>query len=236
VRPSDALELAVAFAPTFGPFLRGTLEREHGRSINIETLQVGSPVYYAETPYGPLPEDIHRGLRNAYGPYYMVYLVSPDGTPVLVVAVSGITEAGVENGRVKLPLNFGGDFYVEAVRLGEGFAKPLSPEQALRRAGEATGARVTAVPALFGPDDTHHAVHARWKVALDRPVAVRSRTAGYTRHVRDLYVGLRGEFFVPLAVQPTEVTRVDFQTQRTLRVPVHPDRPVAFESVTISNP
>lgn len=236
VSPDRARELALAFARTFGPSLRGTFERQHGRPIDFETLRVGSPAYYAETPYEPLPEHVHPGIRNGYGPYYMLYLVSPDGTPALIVAISGNTEARIEDGRVRFPLNYGNDFYAEGVRLGEGFAKPLSPEQAVRRVGEATGFPVAALPGLFRPDHEHHAVHARWKVTLERPVTVRSRTSGNTRQVRELYVGLRGEFFVPSAIQPAEHNFPDFMTKTTLRVPVRPGHPVAFESVTLSNP
>jgi hypothetical protein len=236
VSPKRAQELALAFARTFGPYFRGTFEREHGQSINLETLQVGSPAYYAETPFRLLPEDVHPGLRNWYGPYYMVYLASPDGTPVLVVGVSGSTEAWIENGRLRFPLQYGNDFYTEGVRLGEGFAKPLSPEQAVRRVGEATGVPVSALPELFRPDHEHHPVFARWKVTLDRPVAVRSQASQSTQQVRELYVGLRGEFSVPSAVQPAELNDSDFMTKTTIRVPVRADRPVAFEPVTISNP
>lgn len=236
VSPRRAQELALAFARTFGPYFLGTFEREHGQSISLETLQVGSPAYYAETPFGSLPEDVHPGLRNVYGPYYMVYLVSPDGAPVLVVGVSGSTEAWIKNGRLRFPLQYGADFYTEGVRLGEGFAKPLSPEQAVRRVGEGTGVPVSALPQLFRPDHGYHPVFARWKVTLDRPIAVRGRNSESTQQVRELYVGLRGEFSVPSAVQPKEHTRVDFMTKRTLRVPVHPDHPVAFEPVALSNP
>lgn len=146
VSPEKAKELALVFARRFGPSFRVTWERQHGREIDLESLRVASPVYYAETPFAPLPPDVHPAYRNRYGPWYMVYLASPDGTPALLVAVVANTGAWIENGRIRFPLNYGNEFYVEGVRLGQGFSKPPTPELAVRRVSEATGALV--VPSL----------------------------------------------------------------------------------------
>ncbi|MEW5927549.1 MAG: hypothetical protein AB1941_08690 [Gemmatimonadota bacterium] len=235
VSPDGAREMALAFARTFGPSLRGTLERQHGRPIDFDRLHVGSPAYFAATPYEPLPPDVHPGLRNAYGPYYLLYLAAADDVPALVVAISASTEAWIENGRVRLPLNYGNDFYVEGVALGDGFVKPLSPEQAVRRVGEATGARITAVPELLLPHHDYHAVYARWRVTLDRPVAARSRGTGEVHQMRELYVGRRGEFFTPSPVQPGEHARTNPGTGRSVHVVVKRGSPVAFEPVDVAN-
>ncbi|HYR07939.1 MAG TPA: hypothetical protein VEQ60_09230 [Longimicrobium sp.] len=234
VSPDEAKELALVFARRFGPSFRVTWERQHGREIDFESLRVGSPAYYAETPFASLPSDVHPAYHNLYGPYYMVYLVSADGTPALIVAVAANTGAWIEGGRIRFPVNYGNDFYVEGVRLGQGFYKPLSPETAVRRASESTGARVAAVPELQAPDEDYHPVHARWKVTLDRPVAARTRGSAQHQRVREVYVGLRGEFSVPAAVQPTERFRRNSATGGTLHVRIVPGRPVAFEAVTLS--
>lgn len=235
VSPDRAREMAVAFARTFGPSLRGSLERQHGRPIDFDRLRVGSPPYFAATPYEPLSQDVHPGLRNHYGPYYLIYLVAPDDAPALVVAISGSTEAWIENGRVRLPLNYGADFHVEGVAPGAGFATPLSPEQAVRRVGEATGARITAVPELLLADREYNPFHSRWRVTLDRPVVARTRGTGDGRQLRDVYVGLRGEFFTPVAVQPGEHTRSNPGAGNPVRIAAKPGSPVAFEPITIAN-
>lgn len=234
VSPDGAREMALAFARTFGPSLRGTLERQHGRPIDFDRLHVGSPAYFAATPYEPLPADVHPGLRNAYGPYYLLYLAAADDVPALVVAISASTEAWVENGRVRLPLNYGADFHVEGVGLGDGFVKPLSPEQAVRRLGEASGAQATAIPELLLPDHEHSPFFARWKVSLDRPIAARSRGNGEARRLREIYVGLRGEYFAPSAVQPGEHSRVNPETGGIVRIPNRAGSPVEFEPVILS--
>lgn len=234
VSPEEARELALVFARRFGPSFRVTWERQHGREIDLDRLRVGSPVYYAETPFAPLPPDVHPAYRNRYGPWYMLYLVAPDGTPALLVAVAANTGAWIENGRVRFPLNYGSDFYVEGVRLGQGFYKPLTPELAVRQVSEATGALVAAMPELRAPGAGYHPVHARWKVTLDRPVAARVHRSAQVQRVRQVYVGLRGAFSIPSAVQPADLVRPNTPTGGTLRIRILPDHAVEFEEITIS--
>jgi len=233
VNPEGAKALALAFTRTFGPYFRTTLEKQHGREIDVDRLGIASPVYYADTPFGPLPEDIHPAYRNGYGPYYIVYLASTDGAPAVVIAVAAHSEAKVEDGRITFPVNYGNDFYLEGVPLGEGFAMPLSPEQAVRRISEVTGARAAAVPELWRPNQGWHPVHSRWRVILDRPVAVQTRGSGQVQQVREIYVGLRGEFSVPSAVQPTGLVKPNIVTGGSVHVPIRSGRPVEFEAVSL---
>lgn len=234
VSPDEAKELALVFARRFGPHLRPTLERQHGGKIDFESLRVGSPAYFAESAFAPPEGDVHPAHRNQYGPYYMIYLVSLDGTPTLVVGVAANTGAWIENGRIRFPLHYGSDFYAEGVRRGEGFYKPLSPEQAVKRVSEATGALAAAVPELRAPDEEWHVVHSPWRVALNRPVVARAQGSSHVRQVREVYVGLRGAFSIPSAVQPTERVHPNAVTGGNVHVRILPDRPVAFEAVTLS--
>ncbi|HEV2149396.1 MAG TPA: hypothetical protein VGR37_18480 [Longimicrobiaceae bacterium] len=236
ITPQRAAELALAYARSFAPYIRGYLEGDHGREIDFDALRVGSPAYYAATAYEPVPDDAHPGVRNAYGPYYLVYLSSPDGTPVLSVAVAAYTEAWIENGHLWLPPRSGADVFAVGVPRGQGFTMPLSPEQAVRRVGELTGSRAAAVPELLLADRDFHPQHARWKVTLDRPVQVLSRANGQARLAREIYVGLRGSLTVPAATQPTEVTVFDSPERGMIRVTISPERPVAFEPITPANP
>lgn len=123
----------------------------------------------------------------------------------------------------------------KALPWGDGFVKPLSPEQAVRRVGEATGARVTAVPELLLPDHDYNPFFARWKVTLDHTVVARSRGNGETRQLREIYVGLRGEFSTPSATQPGDHVRTNPGTGTTVRIATGAGNPVAFEPVTVAN-
>lgn len=231
--PEQAAEMAVVFARTFGPYIRGYLETDHGRSIDFEALRVGSPVYYSATPYEPPPADVNPALRNLTGPSYLVYLVSPEGTPVLMVSMAAYTEVRVEAGRLRFPREYGNDFEAHGVPLGRGFVMPVSPERAVEIVARATGGRAASVPELVMADLDYMPVHSRWKVTLDRAVSARGRS-GRMRPVREVYVGLRSELTIPLEDQPQERMVFDSRANRSVRLSVRPGRPVAFEPVTLS--
>lgn len=236
ISPERAAELAVAYARSSALYIRGYLERDHGQKIDFHTLRVGSPAYYAATPYQSVPADVHPGVRNEHGPYYLVYLVSPDGAPVLNVAVAAYTEAFIREGEFWLPPRSGADVFAAGVRLGEGFAMPLSPEKAVRRVSELTGARASVVPELLLADRDYHPQHARWRVTLDRDVRALSKATGQARLTREIYVGLRGELTIAAATQPSARAVFDSPERGMVRIPVNPARPVAFEPVTLANP
>lgn len=225
----QATELAVAFKNTFSRFLLDHLEQDHGRDIDLDELRVGSPTYFAATPYEPVPPTASPGVRNAFGPYYLLYFVDPSGTPVLSVAVAGYSEARVAAGRVQLPQSYGNDFFEQGVRLGEGFSMPPSPEQAVKLASLATGARVSAIPSLVLGSRAYHPVHARWKVTLDREVVARGRESNEVRRTNVVFVGLRGEIFIPAPRQPVDEAVLDPATQHPFRLPRRPDRATVFE-------
>lgn len=235
VSAQRAGELALVFARTYGPHIRGYLERDHGRSIAFEDLRIGSPAYYAATPYAAVPAHAPPAMRNAYGPYYLVYLVNAVGAPALVVAVAAHTEASVVEGRLAFPASYGGDFFANGVRPEDGFAMPPSPEHAVRLSSLATGALVAAVPELVLGSREYHPVHARWKVTLDRPVRARLQDGTEVPGTRIVYVGLRGELLLPAGEQPADVLiTLDPLTRETVRLPRHPDRPLAFHRATFA--
>jgi hypothetical protein len=229
----QAAEMAVAFARTFAPYIRPYLERQHGAGIDFHSLEVVSPAYYAATPYRDIPEEMHPGLRNGLGPYYLVYL-GRDGAPVLSVGVAAFTGAKVEGGRLVLPVYSGADIEAQGVRRGEGFSMPFSPENAVRHVAAATGSRAAAVPELVMPDHEFVPQYARWKITLDRPVQAHVSRTRQGRQTREVYVGLRGELSIPADAQPERITQVDGPTGRRFEVGRKPERPTAFERVTLA--
>lgn len=226
-----AAEIALAWARTFGPYHLGELERRHGRRIDLNALQVGSPAYYATAAYEPVLPDVDPGLRNAFGPSYLLYLVSSDGTPVLTVGVAAFTGARVENGRLQYPMQSGGDVVAQGVSRVEGFSVPVSPEEAARLASLASGARAAKVPELVMPHRDFVPHYARWKVTLDRPVSARLNS-GPVISTDDVYVGLRGEVVIPSVAQPDGSDQLDPSTRESFRLVRRTMRPVVFEPVT----
>lgn len=235
VSGAQAGELALAFARTFGPHMRAYLEKDYGGTIDFEALRVGSPAYYAATPFHAVPREAGPALRNAYGPYYLVYLVDAAGTPVLTVSVAGHTEASVANGRLTFPQAYGNDFVAHGIRPGEGFSMPPLPEQAVRIASAAAGARAVSAPTLVLGSREYHPVHARWKVTLDRAVEARAGDRGEVRRTNVVYVGLRGQLFVPALDQPAHEAMSQGPGRGPLQVGRQPDRPTVFEHARFSN-
>jgi hypothetical protein len=232
ISPERAGELAVVFASTYGPMVRSHLERQHRRPIDFGALRVGSPVYYAASPYEPVPPHFSPGMRNVHGPQYLLYLVYPDGTPVLSVNVAAFTEAWIEEGQIRFPTWHGGDFGAAGIPAGDGFQLPVSPEQAARLASRHTGASVAGAPEFLLAPFPYTALHSRWRIRLDRPVEVRLRTTGEARAIRELYVGLRGQLFVPSAIQPDHLSVDDVRSGTRARLPVREHRPVEFVPVS----
>lgn len=227
--PGEATEVALAWARTFGRYVRDDLERIHGRRIEFDRLRAGSPAYYAAAVFEPVEPWVAPGIRNAFGPQYLVYLVDDGGNPVLSIAVAAFGQARVENGMLRLPSAGGMEVVPDAVRSGQGFAAPLSPEQAVSIASRATGARITSVPELVMPGRGYHPHFARWRVTLELPVAARVGSRASERVTREVYVGPRGELALPAQAQPDGAGAFDPPSQKSLTLVRRATRPVSFE-------
>lgn len=235
VTAEQATDIAVAWARTFGRFVRNEFERIHGKPIDFDALRPGSPAYYAAAAYEAVPADVHPGLRNAFGPQYLVYLSDDEG-PVISVAVAAYNQARVENGTLRLPSAGGMEIVPSPVRRDAGFAAPLSPEQAASVASRATGARVSSVPELVMPGRGYHPQHSRWRVTLDRAVAATAGARGGERTTREVYVGLRGQISVPARAQPEGASAYDPPSKRTIPLVRRASRPVSFERADFPRP
>jgi len=225
VSPEAATEIAIAWARTFGKYVRREFERIHGKPIDFDALRAGSPAYYAAAVYEPVAADVHPGLRNAFGPQYLVYLSDDEG-PVISVAVAAFGQARVQDGVLRLPPAGGMEIVPDPLPRSAGFVAPLSPEQAASLVSRAAGARVSAVPELVMPGRGYHPQHSRWRVTLERPVETRG---GGNKLVREVYVGLRGQLTLPSTAQPEGASALDPPTRRTIPLRRRSSRPVAFD-------
>lgn len=232
INAERARELAIVFVRTFGPNFRPTWEREHGAPIDFDQLTADSRVFYGASPYRPLPAHIHPGIRMYHGPYYFVTLKA-GAIPVLSVAVSAYTKSWVENGRMRFPVEYGGDMLVWSVSADEGPELPVSPERAVQIVGSTTSARADAIPELILPSVRYFPQYARWKVTLDRPVQARGKATGRVFATREVYVGRRGEIEIPLTEQPDRVTAPNVDGSR-IGVDRVPSRPLNFEPAHLS--
>jgi hypothetical protein len=240
ISAARAAELAATEVSTFEAFNRTYLESQRGTSIDFGALHVEPRVYYAESPYmQDLPADVHPALRKYAGPYYLVTLSDIAG-PVLSVAVSSYnTDVAIENGRIMLAPNHGGDFRVQATRVGNTAGMPVSPEQAARIASEALHVRISAVPELILPPNSFVPQYARWRLQLERAVPVRGARTGRAINVQTVFIGLGGELSIPLdgvdaaSTPPNFLTRRDPSTGRDVPFHARPDMPLAFEPLSL---
>jgi hypothetical protein len=228
ITPQQATQLAVTAARTWGPYIRIRLQEMHGAPINFETLAADGRPLFASAPYEDVPANVHPGARNLYGPYYLVHLLS-NGEPVLSVAVAAYTQASIQDGRIVTSLQNGNDFIFQGLAKGKGYFAPVTPERAVELVGSATGARVASVPELVRPDRDQAPQFARWRVSLDRAVAVRGAETGAHSKVRQLYVGLGGAILIPKSTQPAETTVESIGPLPGTRLRIRGGSPVAFE-------
>lgn len=218
-----------------------SLEERHGRPIDWGDLQLERRVaYYAITPYEPLPDTVPLVRRRFWGPHYIVPLYS-EGVQAIALAVAAYaTDLSLDDkGYVVLPTHAGNEFISSGVPWNLSVTVPLWPEQAAKRAAEATGARVTKVPRLIQPGQRWFPQASRWELVLDRPVTVKSRETGARRSTRTVYLGVTradtgptGDTFdswVEWWVAAPEQPGVD--TTRGDDVPVRPGIPILFEQV-----
>jgi hypothetical protein len=227
-----AAEFAVAWARTYGSFMRPYLERDHGRRIDFHALEVVSPVWYAATVYEPVPAAAHPGDRNSFGPHYLLYL-GTGSEPVLGVSVAAFAESYIDaEGNLADPPESGNEVVVYGVAPGDGFSAPVSPEQAAYITATATGARVAAVPELINPHRDYHPYLGRWRVTLDRSVSVRERSSNAVRSVRELYVAPDGELQIPAPVQQDSAGGFRLREGGTFSVRRRAERPVLFVPVS----
>ncbi len=244
ITAQQASVLAQAWARQYGAFFRGTIEREHGRSVDPRFLRPCGTPLYARSSFAPLP-DADDAARRYLGSWWLVALCTVEGEMAASLAVSALaSHLELVNGRIVARGPRGNEFWVEGVPGSWGGPIPLSAEQALRLASTVTGRRALAAPELLAPSPSAAVPQgAKWRIQLEllpgeSAAPVRGRT------LATVYVGSR-RFFLndgkdePLRVlaasqeQPKAMdvgskapgTRV----QRAIRA--GPAEPVVFEAI-----
>lgn len=207
ISPESAGALAQAMVRTWGRYVDRSWEYQRGGPIDLDRLQLGERILYAETPYEVFPETYHPATRRHYGPMYLVPFME-GGEQVLTVGVSAYsTDLSIgSDGKVIRPVLGGGWFYPLGTSIdttkGPTRFRPLSAEEAVQMAVAWSGARVTQVPRLTLMKVPYDPNMAQWRVELDRGVPVRNRRTGERVDVREVYVGPDRKLRVPRAEQP----------------------------------
>ena len=247
ITEARARELAVAWLQNWRSLLQRPMERDRGEAIDWDRLRPGR-VFFARTPYAPVPDRYHQGIRNHLGPRHVI--VFQNGSePVLVVSVAAYaTEAWLdEQGRMLTPVQHGNEVLVFALSpsatTGRGF-QPNLPEQAAARIGRATGAKTVHVPELvLQGDSTYLLVQpalSLWRVRLDRDIGVRRREGlASVMAVREIFVGANGTAYIPRAEQAGQIAmdaplrQGPGEDRRSEPMVLATLPPVLFEEVTL---
>lgn len=190
ISPVQARRLAMGFLRSFGVAFRAGWEAERGGPIDLASLAASPRVYFAQTPYSAVPRnDVHSAHRRHFGPYYLVTLLQRS-EPVLQISVSALTtEYSIDDrGRLVAPVETGMDFISDAMP-ADGSFRPISPEEAVAMAAEATGATIRDVPELVLMGSAHSPAFARWRIELDRPIRARGRDGRDAAAQRTVFVG-----------------------------------------------
>lgn len=174
-----AQALSGAYMASYGELIRDVLEKQHGGPIRIDALHACGRPLYARSTYLPLPETVDRAARSTFAPWWAITLC--DGSaPAVLVAVSAIAaDVGVDgHGRLTYTNRIGGnEFIAVGVPPNKPYAGLPTPEEAVVRAHQATGRRISAVPELVaGTQGPFHG--AWWRLQLETPATVERAKEG----------------------------------------------------------
>jgi hypothetical protein len=194
ISSAQAVRQAMAFVRSSGQTLYPTWQRQHGGGFDLATIAPDSRVYFGHTPYEGTPRDLLPAMRRAYGPYFLVTLKA-GAVPVVIVAVSAYnTDVSIlGDGRIRLSTYHGADIIANGIPMDTTQYSFVSPEEAVARVTQATGAKAVEAPRLVLPGIRQMPVLPVWEVRLDREVVVREKGAGVARKSRTLMVSVRGK-------------------------------------------
>lgn len=192
ITPPRASDLAAAYLRTFGgtPAFLGLLETQHGAPVNISRLAPSPRLEFASSSYDTVPTAFPTIAARRAGPLFIVRMLDT-AIPVVNVSVSlYATEMNIVSGLLSFPQQSGEEFQSFGDPRSQGYSYPVSPERATEIVGRETGARITQVPELLAPRAIYSIQFARWKLTLDRDVALRRSSDGASLTSRVIYVGM----------------------------------------------
>lgn len=233
ITEEHARDLAMAWIRTWRPWIQRDEERERGAKIDWSNLRPGR-TFFAQTPYGPVPDRYHPAHQRMFGPFYVVLIMDGDDL-VLIASVSAYNqETRIDEKReIQRPVQSGEEVVLSTVpiapRNGRGYV-PVLPEQAAARFGRLTGARTAHVPELVQQGATNELYlpsYSLWRLRLDREVALRGPGENGRRlRTREVFAGPNDRYYVPAPAQPQQV-------QLVARLRQEPSDPLMSEALTV---
>jgi hypothetical protein len=242
-----AAELAAAFLRTRARYWIIHWERRRRASMELEDLELSPRLYFADTPHGRFPDGHPRCNRRLVGPWYIASFTER-GRPAVGIAIAAYgTELEIRDGGLHEPQECGNYFLTTPVvtdRRSRFRYDPVSPEEAVARIGEATGAKITRVPELWIRGAGWHPLFSGWRLTLDRPIHVRQKhvpgnsAPGERAAVREVFVGPDDLLLVPQRDQPAVMRYPVLDSSEERRcvwadVPRRSHMPVRYDEVSL---
>lgn len=245
-----AREIASAFIASHLQGLRAALEEDRGASIDVRTVSPCPRVFYAESAFEELPDDVPGIYHRMYGPWWLTTLCTPGGEPVVALGISAYaTELGIAGGKLTYPDISGGEFRVVGIRPGDENLLPIPPEAAVRRAADMASRRIASVPRLVLrlPGSAYPQL-AHWQLTLDSEAEFTIPGGEGSVRARDVFVGaeVRSKPRVRRAA-PNQPDAIDVEWRpsavigqtrdtplpapRTTRLARRPEIPVVFDEL-----
>jgi hypothetical protein len=200
--------------PTLVGNVLSSLQSERGGPVDLVDLRVCERATYAGSPFGDFPPPIPGWVRRALGAHWAIPMCGSDGAAQLSVGVPDEPrDLRVVDGHLAFR-QFGGGSDIDVAGVPARFPSglPLTPEEAIAATFSQTGVRIRDVPISYNQYRNGagtYALCASWRVALERPVAVRSESTGATTQVDELFVRRTPScyadsigFYIPAANQP----------------------------------
>jgi hypothetical protein len=185
---AEATSYAEAWARDYGLMSRSWLEQTRGAAIDPRTLKSCTRALYARSTLNAPAANIPAPYRRVHGPWWLVTLCDQAGTPTVSVAVSAwATDLTMEKGRLRFPRIGGAELVAIGIPVGHIGEYPSAPELAIEIAARQTGRRVSQLPELVTPPQIDGPPQlARWRLKLDGPSALRTKTG--VRTVNEVFV------------------------------------------------
>lgn len=219
-----------------GPAHRAFHEETRGAPIAWASLSACGRAFVG-SPFRPLPASLPISVRRSAASWWVVTFCA--GEPQMTIAVNTLSrDIRPDGSTFRLPERSGNHFLPRAVRVTPAASFMIPPERAVEAVATATGALVVP-PLELVKADRVIPQFARWRVLLDRDVALRKAGSDETIRTDLVYYGHHSTSLDPVLLVPTAVQRptpLHFRDASgdLIRVEpeLKPDRAVEFDIAT----
>jgi len=191
---AQASALALAYVKQFRFTADTVWSVQRGAPIRYEALRACGRPLYAVSAYQPLPADVIRPIRGAFGPQWIITLCDGAQRNMVVGVAALATDLRLVGDQIVFPPWNGEEFTAMGIQPSRTVHEEYrGPEDAAAIAFATTGVRLRSVPVLVAARiSVGSALRASWRIELEQATTLRGARRG-TRGSRNVvYVGIVG--------------------------------------------